>query len=206
MRDTQLPAEVCRAVPANDRGGRTEGAPPPVVTTRPTLDAYQLRTPGHRPLRRLGTGLLTGTAASLAIVLSPAAATAAEPAPASSSSTPAPSAAAQTAVDTARAQVGKAYEYGAAGPDSFDCSGLTQYAYRAAGIELPHSSRSQSQLGTPVARADLRPGDLVFFYEPVSHVGIYVGNGQMVDAGSEQTGVSQRSVDMAGYQFARRIA
>src|SRR5215218_4459574 len=91
MRDTQLPAEVCPAVPANDRGGRTEGAPPPVVTTRPTLDAYQLRTPGHRPLRRLGTGLLTGTAASLAIVLSPAAATAAEPAPASSSSTPAPS-------------------------------------------------------------------------------------------------------------------
>jgi cell wall-associated NlpC family hydrolase len=171
------------------------------------MDAYQLRTPGPRPLRRLGAGLLTGTAASLAIVLAPTTATAAEPAPASWSSTaPAPSAAAQTAVDTARAQVGKAYEYGAAGPDSFDCSGLTQYAYRSAGIELPHSSRSQSQMGTPVARADLQPGDLVFFYEPVSHVGIYVGDGQMVDAGSEETGVSQRTVDMEGYNFARRIA
>jgi cell wall-associated NlpC family hydrolase len=178
-----------------------------MVTTRPTLDAYRLRTPGPRPLRRLGAGLLTGTAASLAIVLSPATATAAEPATASSSSTAAaPSAAAQTAVDTARAQVGKPYEYGAAGPDSFDCSGLTQYAYRSAGIELPHSSRSQSEMGTPVARADLQPGDLVFFYEPVSHVGIYVGDGQMVDAGSEETGVAQRSVDMEGYNTARRIA
>jgi cell wall-associated NlpC family hydrolase len=176
-------------------------------TARPTLDAYQPHTPGPRPLRRLGAGLLTGSAASLAIVLAPATATAAEPAPASSSSAAtAPSAAAQTAVDTARAQVGKAYRYGAAGPDSFDCSGLTQYAYRAAGIELPHSSRSQSEMGTPVERADLRPGDLIFFYDPVGHVGIYVGDGQMVDAGSEQTGVSQRTVDMEGYNFARRLA
>jgi cell wall-associated NlpC family hydrolase len=176
-------------------------------TARPTLDAHQPRTPGPRLLRRLGTGLLTGSAASLAIVLAPVTATAAEPAPAtSSSSATAPSAAAQTAVDTARAQVGKAYGYGAAGPDSFDCSGLTQYAYRAAGIELPHSSRSQSEMGTPVERADLQPGDLVFFYDPVGHVGIYVGDGQMVDAGSEQTGVSQRTVDMEGYNFARRLA
>jgi cell wall-associated NlpC family hydrolase len=176
-------------------------------TARPTLDAYQPHTPGPRPLRRLGAGLLTGSAASLAIVLAPATASADEPAPASSSSTAtAPSAAAQTAVDTARAQVGKAYRYGAAGPDSFDCSGLTQYAYRAAGIELPHSSRSQSEMGTPVERADLQPGDLVFFYDPVGHVGIYVGDGQMVDAGSEQTGVSQRTVDMEGYNFARRLS
>ena len=139
-------------------------------------------------------------------MLTPATGNAAETAPASSQSAPAPSAAAQTAVDTARAQIGKAYEYGGAGPDSFDCSGLTQYAYRSAGIDLPHSSRGQSQMGTPVARPDLRPGDLVFFYEPVSHVGIYVGDGQMVDAGSEETGVSQRTVDMEGYNFARRIA
>ena len=57
-----------------------------------------------------------------------------------------------------------------------------------------------------MARADLQPGDLVFFYEPVGHVGIYVGDGQMVDAGSEETGVAQRSVDMEGYNTARRIA
>jgi cell wall-associated NlpC family hydrolase len=178
-----------------------------VVTTRPTLDAYRPRTPGHRPLRRLGTGLLTGAAASLAMTLAPAApATAAESDPAASSSAEtAPSPAARKAADSAKTQVGKAYQYGAAGPDSYDCSGLTQYVYREAGIELPRSSKSQSEMGTPVARADLRPGDLVFFYEPVSHVGIYVGDGQMVDAGTEETGVSQRSVDMEGYNFARRI-
>jgi cell wall-associated NlpC family hydrolase len=71
---------------------------------------------------------------------------------------------------------------------------------------LPHSSRGQSDMGTPVARADLQPGDLVFFYEPISHVGIYVGDGQMVDAGNEETGVSERPVDMEGYNVARRIA
>jgi cell wall-associated NlpC family hydrolase len=167
-----------------------------VVTTRPTLDSYRLHATGRRPLRRLGSGLLTGAAAALAITAAPATASAAETAP---------SPAAQQAVDTARAQVGKAYEYGAAGPDSFDCSGLTQYAYASAGISLPHSSQGQSEMGTAVARADLRPGDLVFFYEPVSHVGMYVGDGQMVDAGSEETGVAQRTVDMEGYDFARRI-
>jgi cell wall-associated NlpC family hydrolase len=156
-------------------------------------------------IRRLGTGLFAG-AAGLTLAFAPGTAVAAEPAAASSSTAAAPSEAVQKAVDTARAQVGKPYRYGGAGPDSYDCSGLTQYAYRAAGIELPHSSRSQSEMGTPVARADLQPGDLVFFYEPVSHVGIYVGDGQMVDAGSEETGVSQRTVDMEGYNSARRIA
>ena len=178
-----------------------------MAITSTTLSAFDLPDTRlrSRSLHRLGAGLLTGAAASLSLVLTPAAATAAEPAPAASSPA-APSAAAQTAVDTARAQLGTAYQYGGAGPDSFDCSGLTQYAYRAAGIELPHSSRSQSELGTPVDRANLQPGDIVFFYEPVSHVGIYVGDGQMIDAGNEQTDVSQRTVDMEGYNFARRIA
>jgi len=176
-----------------------------MATTRTNLSDFDLPDARlrRRSLHRLGAGLLTGAAASLSLVLTPATATAAE---AASSSTAAPSSAAQTAVDTARAQVGKPYRYGAAGPDSYDCSGLTQYAYRSAGIELPHSSRSQSQMGTPVDRANLQPGDLVFFYQPVSHVGIYVGDGQMVDAGTEDTGVVQRSVDMDGYDFARRIA
>jgi cell wall-associated NlpC family hydrolase len=175
-----------------------------MATTRTNLIDFDLPDARlrSRSLRRLGAGLLTGAAASLSLVLTPVTATAAE----TSSSTPAPSSAAQTAVDTAREQVGKPYEYGGAGPDSYDCSGLTQYAYRAAGVELPHSSRSQSEMGSPVDRADLQPGDLVFFYQPVSHVGIYVGDGQMVDAGTEDTGVVQRSVDMDGYDFARRIA
>ncbi|RBY77402.1 hypothetical protein DQ239_10970 [Blastococcus sp. TF02-09] len=117
-----------------------------------------------------------------------------------------PPSAAQVAVDTARDQVGKAYAYGGNGPDSFDCSGLTSYAYRAAGIELPRRSADQAIVGTPVARADLQPGDLVFYYEPISHVGIYVGDGVIVHAGNESTGVEYTTVDMAGYNTARRIA
>ena len=73
----------------------------------------------------------------------------------------APGPAAATAVQTALAQIGDPYVWGSSGPDGFDCSGLTQYAYAAAGISLPHSSRAQSSMGTPVSRAELLPGDIV---------------------------------------------
>jgi cell wall-associated NlpC family hydrolase len=119
----------------------------------------------------------------------------------------APSAAAQQAVDTALAQVGDPYVYGAGGPDAFDCSGLMQYAYSAAGVSLPHSSSSQSQMGMPVSRSELQPGDLVFFYSPVSHVGMYIGNGQMVHASTSGQPVKVASLDsMGNYNSARRIA
>ncbi|MCZ2838052.1 C40 family peptidase [Modestobacter sp. VKM Ac-2985] len=124
----------------------------------------------------------------------------AAPAPA-----PAPTAAAGVAVQTALAQIGDMYGIGAEGPDSFDCSGLTQYAYAAAGISLPHSSRAQSQLGVAVSRADLQPGDLVFFYSPISHVGMYIGNGQMVHASVSGRPVAVTSVDKGGYVSARRV-
>ena len=114
-------------------------------------------------------------------------------------------AAAQTAVDTAYDQLGDPYVWAAAGPDSFDCSGLTQYAFAAAGISLPHSSRMQATMGQPVDRGDLQPGDLVYFYSPVSHIGIYIGNGQMVHASTFGEPVKVGSVDMAGYAGARRI-
>jgi cell wall-associated NlpC family hydrolase len=115
----------------------------------------------------------------------------------------APSGAAQVAVDTALAQLGDPYVWAAAGPDAFDCSGLTQYAYAAAGVSLPHSSEAQYTMGTPVSRADLQPGDLVFFYSPPSHVGMYIGNGQMVHAPTFGSPVLVTSVDMFGYVGAR---
>jgi cell wall-associated NlpC family hydrolase len=118
----------------------------------------------------------------------------------------APGQAAQVAVDTALAQVGDPYVWAAAGPDAFDCSGLTQYAYAAAGVSLPHSSSMQSQMGTPVSRDQLQPGDLVFFYSPVSHVGMYIGNGQMVHASTSGTPVLVASLDsFPSYSGARRI-
>ena len=118
----------------------------------------------------------------------------------------APTLAAKKAVYSALAQRRDPYVWGGAGPNAFDCSGLTQYAYRAAGKLLPHSSRMQSTMGRPVAKAHLRPGDLVFFYSPVSHVGIYIGNGRMVHA--PNSGSTVRIVElkyMYGYATARRI-
>jgi cell wall-associated NlpC family hydrolase len=115
-------------------------------------------------------------------------------------------AAAQVAVNTALAQQGKPYVWAGAGPNSFDCSGLVQYAYAAAGFQLPHSSRMQSTIGTPVSRANLQPGDLVFFYAPVSHVGIYIGNNLMVHAPTSGSVVKIVNIDyMGGYNSARRL-
>ncbi|MEH0928676.1 C40 family peptidase [Micromonospora sp. CPCC 205558] len=91
-------------------------------------------------------------------------------------------AAARTAIKTACGKVGKPYVWGATGPNSFDCSGLTQYAYKAAGIYLTHHTGDQWNEGKAIARADARPGDLVFFFAGLSHVGLYLGNNQMVHA------------------------
>jgi cell wall-associated NlpC family hydrolase len=109
------------------------------------------------------------------------------------------------AINYAMAQVGDAYVYGAAGPDAFDCSGLTMMAWKAAGVDLPHSSSAQMAMGTPVASSDLQPGDLVFYYSPVSHVGIYIGNGQIVDAANPSTGVRVAGVFSMPYSGARRF-
>jgi cell wall-associated NlpC family hydrolase len=128
-----------------------------------------------------------------------------EPVPAPSGPVVANSQAAQIAVDTAMAQRGKPYVWAAGGPGSFDCSGLTSFAYGAAGVSLAHSSRLQSQMGQAVSRDALQPGDLVFFYSPVSHVGIYIGNGQMVHAPTSGDVVKVAPL-MSGFSGARRIA
>jgi len=95
---------------------------------------------------------------------------------------PAASGAASTAVEAALAQRGTPYEWGAEGPDSFDCSGLTQWAWGNAGVSIPRTSRTQYQGLPSVARSDIRPGDLLFFGDPIHHVGMYIGDGQMVEA------------------------
>jgi cell wall-associated NlpC family hydrolase len=94
----------------------------------------------------------------------------------------APGPAAQAAVNAALAKLGSPYVWGATGPGTFDCSGLMVWAYNKAGITLPRSSREQSTFGQAVSKDQLQPGDLVFYYSPVSHVGMYIGNGQMVHA------------------------
>ena len=118
---------------------------------------------------------------------------------------PMPGGAAGVAIETALAQVGDRYQYAATGPDAFDCSGLTSYAYAAAGVSLPHSSRAQSQLGTQVSRAELQAGDLVFFSSPISHVGLYIGNGMMVHARTYGSPVAVTSVDQRGFRWGVRL-
>lgn len=100
----------------------------------------------------------------------------------------------QAAVDYALAQVGDDYVWAAEGPNAFDCSGLTMMAMRQAGVSLPHYSRDQSQMGTAVSRDNLKPGDLIFWYSPVSHVSIYIGNGEMVHARNTTYGVVKQTV------------
>ena len=116
-----------------------------------------------------------------------------------------PFAARASALKYALSKVGAPYRYGAAGPKAFDCSGLVYWSYKQAGISLPRSSRAQSRVGKPVSRDQLRPGDLVFFYKPVSHVGIYIGGGKIVHASTRKAPV--KISDMAGKKFttARRI-
>jgi cell wall-associated NlpC family hydrolase len=111
---------------------------------------------------------------------------------------------AAVAVRTAYAQLGDPYRWGASGPSSFDCSGLTSFAWRAAGVSLPHSSSAQYSSGRRVARSDLRPGDLVFFYSPISHVGIYVGGGRMIDAPYPGMSVKVTSISTMPYSGAVR--
>ncbi|MGA5067085.1 C40 family peptidase [Streptomyces exfoliatus] len=115
----------------------------------------------------------------------------------SSTETQAPSGSAAAIVAFARAQIGDAYVSGGTGPNSWDCSGLVQAAYRAAGIDLPRISYSQSSMGTSVSLSNLQPGDILYWGSRSGsyHVAIYVGGGNYVGAQNPSTGVVERSLD-----------
>lgn len=112
--------------------------------------------------------------------------------PAAQSGGPTPGA--ETAVAEAKRQLGKPYEWGASGPDSFDCSGLTAWAWKAAGKTLPHSSRAQYSGTARVAVDQIQLGDLIFYGDPIHHVGIYMGDGRMVEASETGTPVRTASI------------
>ena len=113
---------------------------------------------------------------------------------------------AAVALAFAKKQLGDGYAYGGTGPNRWDCSGLTQGAYKAAGIKLPHSARGQMKYGKSVAKNNLRPGDLVFFYSPVRHVGIYAGGGKVIHASRPGKPVAYITMAYMPYAGARRIA
>ncbi|MHB1925099.1 MAG: C40 family peptidase [Acidimicrobiales bacterium] len=121
-------------------------------------------------------------------------------------SLPPPSGAgASLAVSWAQQELGKPYVYGAAGPDSFDCSGLTMYVWGKAGVSLPHSAAAQWDDTVRVPISDLAPGDLVFYYQPVDHVGIYVGGGEMIVAPHTGTNVQYQSIFSGGLDGGGRV-
>jgi cell wall-associated NlpC family hydrolase len=110
-----------------------------------------------------------------------------------------------SAVQNALGKIGSPYRWGASGPSAFDCSGLVKWAFEQEGVSLPRTSRAMASAGTPVAKSDLRPGDLVLFYRPVSHVGIYVGNGQVVHASTSGSPVKISGMDRMPFNSARRV-
>jgi cell wall-associated NlpC family hydrolase len=110
---------------------------------------------------------------------------------------PANASAAQVAIAAAKDQIGVPYAWGTSNPGvSFDCSGLTMYARGQAGVSLPHSAEMHAAVTPDVSRDQLQPGDLVFFYTPISHVGLYIGGGMMIDASHTGPGgeVNERPV------------
>jgi cell wall-associated NlpC family hydrolase len=103
-----------------------------------------------------------------------------------------------TALAFARAQIGRPCLWGAAGPDAYDCSSLTQASWKAAGVLLPRTAQEQSSAGALVPLTDIRPGDLIFFYDSIDHVGLYTGNGLMIHAPSPGTPIREESIFYAG--------
>ncbi|TCK25127.1 C40 family peptidase [Pseudonocardia endophytica] len=109
------------------------------------------------------------------------------------------------ALEMAKSKLGKPYVWGADGPNAFDCSGLMKWAFEQVGKDLPRSSSAQSQVGTPVSKSDLQPGDVVFFYSPVSHVGIYAGNGKILHASEPGEPVKYSDMDRMPFHNAVRL-
>ncbi|MET8828407.1 NlpC/P60 family protein [Streptomyces sp. NPDC004610] len=117
----------------------------------------------------------------------------------------APNARAAAAVSYARQKLGSPYVWGATGPDAFDCSGLIQAAYRSAGVALPRTTYAQIDAGRRISRAELRPGDLVFFYSGISHVGLYIGDGRMIHAPNPSAPVRVAPIDQMPFAGATRV-
>ncbi|MBO8201954.1 C40 family peptidase [Streptomyces smyrnaeus] len=119
---------------------------------------------------------------------------------------PAGSGYAATALAAAKGKIGSPYVWGATGPSSFDCSGLTSWAYKQAGVSLPRTSQAQANAGTRISsQSQLKPGDLVLFYSDLHHIGLYAGNGQVLHAPKPGANVRFESMGNMPFQFGVRV-
>ncbi|MFP3990804.1 NlpC/P60 family protein [Streptomyces sp. E11-3] len=113
---------------------------------------------------------------------------------------------ASSAYSAAQSKLGSPYVYGAQGPSSFDCSGLTSWAFAQAGVKIPRISQDQAKIGTRISsQSDLKVGDLVFFYSDLHHVGFYAGNGQILHAPKPGTVVRYESINNMPYMYGVRV-
>ncbi|WP_336112020.1 C40 family peptidase [Streptomyces sp. PTD9-10] len=113
---------------------------------------------------------------------------------------------ASAAFSAAQSKIGTPYVYGASGPSSFDCSGLTSWAYAQAGVSIPRTSEAQANIGTRISsQSDLKVGDLVFFYGDLHHVGLYAGNGQVLHAPHTGAVVRYEAIGNMPFQFGVRV-
>ncbi|MFF3752057.1 NlpC/P60 family protein [Streptomyces sp. NPDC002018] len=112
---------------------------------------------------------------------------------------------ASAAFAAAQGKIGTPYVYGASGPSSFDCSGLTSWAYAQAGVSIPRTSEAQANAGTRLGQSQLQQGDLVIFYGDLHHVGFYAGNGQVLHAPKPGASVRYESINNMPFQFGVRI-
>jgi len=184
------------AVPAATVPAATAPAATAPAATAPAATAPAAIAPASAPVAGVSAPRPAATSAGAPSSQKPA--TAAMPALAPGSSSGA------GALQAALSKLGSPYVYGATGPNAFDCSGLTQWAFKQVGISIPRTAEAQAGSGTPVSRDQLQPGDLVFFYSPVSHVGIYAGNGNVVHASTEGQPVKVAPMQYMPFNGARR--
>ena len=180
-------------------------APPSVATNKPTTTSP----PSHRaPSSSTTVRSSSTTTASSSGSGSPSGSHGTpNPSPPSSYVGPGQAPGASKAIAYAKAQLGKPYQWGGAGPDSFDCSGLTMMAWRQAGVYFPHLAQDQYDMTQRVSIAEAIPGDLIFFGTPnnVFHVGLYIGNGEMIDAPETGETVSVQSIYWSDLLGAGRV-
>ncbi|GGQ26205.1 hypothetical protein GCM10010215_58190 [Streptomyces virginiae] len=109
------------------------------------------------------------------------------------------------ALAAAKTKLGFTYQSGGTGPNVYDCSGLTQWAYKQAGVNISRVTYTQANDGTRISRSQLQPGDLVFFYGDLHHVGLYAGNNMTLHASNPRSGIKYESMDNMPFQFGVRI-
>lgn len=189
------------------RGLTASGRPVPATgyfgpITRAAVKSVQ-RSQGWRATGTATTGVWRVLQAGGAVKVTT---TKAAPRAASRASASSSSSKGARALAFARAQLGDSYRFGATGPNSWDCSGLTGGAWRSVGVNLPRNSRAQSGFGQRISKSNLQKGDLVFFYSPISHVAIYAGNGKVVQASRPGRPVNVGEMKYMPYMGARRPA